>query len=271
MKPGKEARKVTRERLDSLLVARGLADTRERAKRLIMAGLVSVAGHLADKPGACVPADVEIDIQGQLPYVSRGGLKLEAALSAFEIEVAGAVAVDLGASTGGFTDCLLQRGAARVYAIDVGYGQLAWKLRQDTRVVVMERVNVRYLEGLPEPVDLAVIDVSFISLRLVAPVAKRLLKPEGAIVALIKPQFEAGREQVGKGGVVRDAGVHRQVLNDMLLWGCDEGLQPTGLIRSPILGPSGNAEFLVCWAIITSCESILSPSAILDLVDKLLT
>jgi len=239
--------RIDRVRLDQLLVERGLAETREKARGMIMAGLVSLAGRVADKPGSSVHSDAEIEVKGGLPYVSRGGLKLEAALDAFLIQPGGLVAADIGASTGGFTDCLLQRGASRVYAIDVGYGQLAWSLRQDTRVVVMERVNIRYLERLPELVDLATVDVSFISLELVLPVILRLLKPAGPIVALIKPQFEAGRRQVGKGGVVREPAVHRQVLMTLLIWGRERHLATLGLIPSPIRGPAGNVEFLIGW------------------------
>jgi len=210
-----------------------------------MAGRVLVDGKTMTKPGTKVAADAEIEIKEGLPYVSRGGLKLEAALNAFDVEVEGAVAADIGASTGGFTDCLLQHGAKRVYAIDVGYGQLAWKLRKDPRVVVMERINVRYLESLPEPIDLATVDVSFISLRLVLPPIMRLLKPRGQIIALIKPQFEAGPEKVGRGGVVRDPKVHRSVLTEFLRWALGRGLAVRGLIRSPIKGAAGNVEFLV--------------------------
>jgi len=233
--------------LDVLLHNRGLVESRERARRLIMAAQVLVDGQVVDKPGTRVPTAARLEMVEDLPYVSRGGLKLQAALDAFRVEVQGLVAADVGASTGGFTDCLLQRGARRVYAIDVGYGQLAWKLRQDPRVVVMERVNVRYLHALPEPVDLATIDASFISLKLVLPAVIRLLTPEGQIVALIKPQFEAGRAQVGKGGVVKDTLVHRAVLHDMLSWTLEHGLPVQGLILSPLRGPAGNREFLAHW------------------------
>ena len=233
-----------KKRLDVLLVERRLAESRERAKRLIMAGEVLVGDRVVDKPGTRVAEDAEIRLRAALPYISRGGLKLEAALDRFGVAVAGKVAADVGASTGGFTDCLLQRGAALVYAIDVGYGQLAWRLRNDPRVVVLERTNIRYLEGLPEPVDLATVDVSFIPLELVLPVVVRLLKPEGEIIALIKPQFEAGREQVGKGGVVRDPGVHRSVLGRIVAWALEHGLVVRGLMRSPLKGPAGNVEFL---------------------------
>ncbi len=235
---------VTRKRLDLILVGRGLAESRQRAQRLIMAGQVLVDGRVVDKPGTRVSQEADITLKATLPYVSRGGLKLEAALDHFAVEVAGVVAADVGASTGGFTDCLLQRGASKVYAIDVGYGQLAWRLRNDPRVVVMERVNVRYLEGLPELVDLATVDVSFISLELVLPAVIGFLKSDGEIVALIKPQFEAGRKQVGKGGVVRDPTVYRAVLRKVLLWAQEHGLVVRGLMTSPLKGPAGNVEFL---------------------------
>jgi 23S rRNA (cytidine1920-2'-O)/16S rRNA (cytidine1409-2'-O)-methyltransferase len=234
-----------KERLDRLLHQRQLVSSREVGRRLIMAGEVTVDGQVVDKPGTQVPVDAQLEIATPPPYVSRGGLKLEAALAAFPVDVKGLVAADVGASTGGFTDCLLQHGASRVYAIDVGYGQLDWELRQDERVVVLERTNARYLESLPEGVDLVVVDVSFISLKLILPQARSWLRPGGEIIALIKPQFEAGRRQVGKGGVVRDPAVHRAVLEDVLTWSAAQGLGPRGLIRSPIKGPSGNIEFLV--------------------------
>jgi 23S rRNA (cytidine1920-2'-O)/16S rRNA (cytidine1409-2'-O)-methyltransferase len=237
-------KRVTRKRLDILLVERELVDSRQQAQRLIMAGQVMVDGRVADKPGTRVSQAADVTLKATLPYVSRGGLKLEAALDRFAIEVTGVIAADVGASTGGFTDCLLQHGASRVYAIDVGYGQLAWRLRNDPRVVVMERVNVRYLESLPEPVDLATVDVSFISLELVLPAVISFLKPHGDIVTLIKPQFEAGRKQVGKGGVVKDPGVHRAVLRKVLLWADGHGLRMRGLMASPLKGPAGNVEFL---------------------------
>jgi 23S rRNA (cytidine1920-2'-O)/16S rRNA (cytidine1409-2'-O)-methyltransferase len=236
-----------RQRLDLLLVQRGLADSQQRAQSLIMAGKVAVDQQIVDKPGTQVPVGIEVTVAGNLPYVSRGGVKLAAALDAFALGVGGFTVADVGASTGGFTDCLLQRGAARVYAIDVGYGQLAWKLRQDPRVEVMDRTNARYLEHLPEPVDLATIDVSFISLRLILPAVIGWLRPGGGVVALIKPQFEAGREQVGKGGVVRDPAVHRAVLESVTGWGAANDLDLRGLIRSPITGPAGNVEFLAHW------------------------
>lgn len=236
-----------KERLDLLVVARGLAASREQAQRLIMAGEVEVDGVRQDKPGRTVAHDAAITVRAALPYVSRGGLKLAAALDAFAFDVTGLVAADVGASTGGFTDCLLQRGAARVYAIDVGYGQLAWKLQTDPRVVVLDRTNVRHLDALPDGVlaDLAVIDASFISLALVLPATLRLLTPDGQVIALIKPQFEAGAEQVGKGGVVRDPKVHRRVLVETCALAATLGLAVAGLTVSPAPGPAGNIEFLV--------------------------
>jgi 23S rRNA (cytidine1920-2'-O)/16S rRNA (cytidine1409-2'-O)-methyltransferase len=231
-------------RLDVLLVERGLVESREQGRRLIQAGQVLVGDQVIDKPGTQVPASAELQLKATLPYVSRGGLKLAAALDAFGIDPAGKVCLDVGASTGGFTDCLLQRGALRVYAVDVGYGQLAWTLRQDPRVVVMERTNIRYLESLPEPCDLATIDVSFISLELVLPAVVRLVRPGADIVALIKPQFEAGKGQVGKGGVVRDPAVHQAVLEKVLGRAQAHRLTVCGLICSPLEGPAGNVEFL---------------------------
>ncbi len=232
-------------RLDLLMVQRGLAETRSKAQALIMAGEVRVDGRRVDKPGTQVPQSAEITLVTALPYVSRGGLKLEEALEAFAISPQGWVVADVGASTGGFTDCLLQRGAAKVYAIDVGYGQLAWPLRQNPRVVVMERTNVRYVESLPELVDLATIDVSFISLELVLPVVARWLKPHGQILALVKPQFEVGKGEVGRGGVVRRPEQHREVLQRVAGWARALGLRLEGVTASPILGPAGNREFLV--------------------------
>jgi len=233
-----------KERLDVLLVARGLADSRTAAQKLILAGEVFIGEDRADKPGTRVAADAPIRVRERLPYVSRGGTKLQAALDAFALDVTGLVCADVGASTGGFTDCLLQHGAARVYAIDVGYGQIDWKLRQDPRVVVMERTNARYLTALPEPIDLVTVDASFISLALLLPTAKDWLKDKGQIVALVKPQFEAGRDQVGKGGVVRDAAIHAEVLQRVLTWTNEHRLTPLGLTRSPVIGPAGNVEFL---------------------------
>lgn len=237
----------SKERLDLLMVERGLAPSQQQAQRLIMAGQVFTGDRLVDKPGTRVPVAAQIRLKDSLPYVSRGGIKLAAALDAFGLNVSGWVAADVGASTGGFTDCLLQRGAARVYAIDVGYGQLAWKLQQDSRVVVMDRTNARYVENLPEPVALATIDASFISLKLILPVVTGWLQEGGQIVALIKPQFEASRQQVGKGGVVCDPTVHTAVLEDLANWAASRNLGLTGLIRSPITGPAGNSEFLAHW------------------------
>ncbi|MCL6432282.1 MAG: TlyA family RNA methyltransferase [Anaerolineae bacterium] len=236
---------MDRVRLDQLMVERGLAETRARAQALIIAGMVRVDGRTVDKPGTRVPVDAQVTVEHGLPYVSRGGIKLAAGLDAFGIDPRGMVVADVGASTGGFTDCLLQRGASRVYAIDVGYGQLAWTLRTDPRVVVMERTNVRYLQSLPEPVDLVTIDVSFISLRLVLPVVIGWLKQEGAVVALAKPQFEVGRGEVGRGGVVRRPEQHVAVLGRVADLAAGLGLRLEGVVPSPIAGPAGNREFLV--------------------------
>ena len=232
-------------RLDQLLVQRNLVQSRERAQRLIMAGGVLVNDRVADKPGMPIAADAAIRIKQPLPYVSRGGLKLAAALDRFPIPIEQVVCADVGASTGGFTDCLLQRGAAKVYAIDVGYGQLDWKLRSDPRVVVMDRTNARYVESLPEPIGLAVIDASFISLRLILPAVLKWLQVDAHVVALIKPQFEAGRDRVGKGGVVRDPGVQADVIRSIAQAAYELGCSPIDLVRSPIEGPAGNVEFLM--------------------------
>ncbi len=234
-------------RLDQLLVDKGLSQSRERAKITIMEGSVFVDGQRVDKPGTAVDPEKSIEVRGeQLAYVSRGGKKLEKALKVFPVDPAGCVCIDCGASTGGFTDVLLQSGAAKVYAVDVGYGQLAWKLRTDERVVNLERTNLRYVthEQVPETLDLAVMDVSFISIRLVIPAVRELLKPEGDVICLIKPQFEAGRENVGKKGVVRDAAVHRAVLESFLAFFPEAGFTLMGLDYSPIRGPEGNIEFL---------------------------
>jgi 23S rRNA (cytidine1920-2'-O)/16S rRNA (cytidine1409-2'-O)-methyltransferase len=236
-------------RLDHLLVQRGLVESREKGQRLIMAGEVLVNDQVVDKPGQPVPADSVVRIKEPLPYVSRGGFKLAAALDRFPIPIENAICADVGASTGGFTDCLLQRGAARVYAIDVGYGQLNWKLQTDPRVVIMDRTNARYVESMPEPIDVAVVDASFISLRLILPAVLKWMQTEangaGAhVVALIKPQFEAGRDKVGPGGVVRDPAIHAEVLRTMWETVSAIGFSPIDLIRSPIEGPAGNIEFL---------------------------
>jgi len=235
-----------KQRLDLALVERGLVETRARAQALVMAGEVLVDGRRADKPGMPVKADAHIELKATLPYVSRGGLKLAHALEVFHLagRVGGKVALDIGASTGGFTDVLLQNGAERVYAVDVGTNQLAWKLRQDPRVVVMEQTNIRYLDSLPEQVDLATADVSYIGLELVTPPALKLAKPDAYMLFLIKPQFEAGREQVGKGGVVRDPQVHRDVIMRLAQNWRYFGLHIAGLTRSPITGPAGNVEYI---------------------------
>lgn len=234
-----------KERLDKVMVAQGLVETRTRARGLIMAGDVWVHGERVDKPGTAVATDADIEVKAPMPYVSRGGFKLAAALTDFSIDVTGRICADVGACTGGFTDVLLQHGAARVYAIDVGYGQLDWKLRQDERVIVMERTNARYLESLPEPITFAAVDVSFISLKLILPAIQEWLTSEGDIVALVKPQFEAGPQQVGKGGIVKDEVVHQQVLLDILSWARAHGLAPMGLMASPVTGSGGNVEFLL--------------------------
>ena len=243
-----------------LLVERGLAESRAKAQALIMAGQVRVADQVMFKPATAVPSDAVLTVDSGPRFVSRGGEKLDAALEAFALNVVGRICADVGASTGGFTDCLLQRGAAKVYAIDVGKGILHWKLRNDPRVVVMEQTNARFVESLPEPVSLVAIDASFISLKLLLPVVKKWISPsplhpspggrgdggKGEIIALIKPQFEAGKKDVSRGdGVIRDPEVHKQVLLDILSFAQKEGFQIRRLIKSPLLGPKGNAEFLV--------------------------
>ena len=234
-------------RLDQLVFDKGLAESRERAKAYIMAGSVYVNGQKETKPGTSVAEDAAVEMRGEtLPYVSRGGWKLEKALRVFPIDVKDAVCIDCGASTGGFTDVLLQSGAAKIYAVDVGYGQLAWSLRTDPRVVCMERTNIRYVtpEDLGEPLDLSVVDVSFISLKIVLPAIQKLLKPTGQVLCLIKPQFEAGKENVGKKGVVRDPAVHAQVLRDFTALAASLNLTIRNLTFSPVKGPEGNIEFL---------------------------
>mgnify|MGYP001149346884 CR=1 FL=1 len=238
---------MTKKRLDVLMAEKGLTESRNKAQRLIRAGEVRVEDQLVLKPSTQVSDDAEITLEAKPPFLSRGGEKLDAALERFAIDVTGAVAADVGASTGGFTDCLLQRGARRVYAIDVGYGQLHWKLRNDPRVVVMERTNARYLKSLPETVDIVTIDVSFISLELILSAAVGWLTPTGQIVALIKPQFEAGPKNVEKGGVVRDPKVHRRVLEDTIDTAAELDLGLHGLMPSPLRGPAGNVEFLAWW------------------------
>jgi 23S rRNA (cytidine1920-2'-O)/16S rRNA (cytidine1409-2'-O)-methyltransferase len=237
-----------KERLDVVLVNRGIYASRERAKAAVMAGMVIVNGERMDKAGTKIPLNADIHIKGDVhPYVSRGGLKLERAIQEFQFDMNGKVVIDIGASTGGFTDCALQHGADHVYAVDVGYGQLAWSLRNDPRVTVMERTNFRYLKpsDLVGPLpDVAVMDVSFISIRLLFPVVQEILKPDGTLITLIKPQFEAGREKVGKQGIVREAETHREVLKDVLTAAWKEGFRLRGLTYSPITGGDGNLEFL---------------------------
>ena len=237
---------VKKKRLDVLLVERGLQESRQRAQAAIMSGEVFVGGQRVDKPGTAVAEDAQIEVRGGLAYVSRGGLKLEKAMATFPIDLNGAVCADIGASTGGFTDCMLQNGAEKVYAVDVGYGQLAWKLRSDPRVVCLERTNARYLttEQIPQPLDFASIDVSFISLKLIFPALYALLKEGGHVACLIKPQFEAGREKVGKKGVVRDPDVHLEVLEHFLDHAKENHLTVLGITYSPIRGPEGNIEYL---------------------------
>ena len=234
-----------RRRLDQALVERGLAASRERAQAMVRAGLVRVGGTMTERPDQMITADQAIELTGARDYVSRGGEKLAAALDAFAIDPRGRHCLDVGASTGGFTDVLLQRGAERVIAVDVGYGQLAWKLRQDPRVIVLERVNIRRLDQLPTSADLAVIDVSFISLRLVLPRVRDLLSPPGDVIALVKPQFEVGKGAVGKGGVVRDPEQHQRVLNAITDFARELGYVVAGQLPSPILGAKGNREFFL--------------------------
>ncbi len=249
--------KILKQRLDLLLVERGLVESRSLAQRLVMAGQVRVNGEMVIKPATPVALDAGLVIDKGPPYVSRGGEKLAAALEAFDFHPQGQVCADIGASTGGFTDCLLQNGAAKVYAIDVGAGILHWKLRQDARVVVMEKTNARYVQQLPEPVSLVTIDASFISLKVLLPVAAGWFPPEGGdLVALIKPQFEAGKDEVARGdGVIRSPSVHKQVLVDTLTFTQAQGFAIRGLVRSPLVGPKGNAEFLA-WLRLPSDGSI---------------
>ncbi|MBQ9272341.1 MAG: TlyA family RNA methyltransferase [Mogibacterium sp.] len=237
-----------KERLDVLLVNNGLAESREKAKRTIMAGLVTVDGRLEDKPGSRFDTEADVQVKGkECPYVSRGGLKLEKAIEEWGVDCSGAVCMDMGASTGGFTDCMLQHGAVKVYAVDVGYGQLDYKLRTDDRVVNMEKTNIRYMDTalIEEPVDLISIDVSFISLKHMFPVAAKVLSGDGLILCLVKPQFEAGREQVGKGGIVREPSVHEEVIRNVISYAEESGLYPRALSYSPIKGTKGNIEYLL--------------------------
>ena len=237
-----------KERLDVVLVEKGLFQSRERAKSAIMAGIVYVDGLRVDKAGTLINADSQLFVKEDIcPYVSRGGLKLEKALQEFGFDLQDAVCMDIGASTGGFTDCMLQNGASKVFAVDVGYGQLDWNLRNDSRVINMEKVNIRYLDTdtVDKDIDFISIDVSFISLKLVFPVAAKVLSESGSIVCLVKPQFEAGREQVGKKGIVRDIAVHREVIEKVIGYGQEQGLFAHGLTFSPVTGAKGNIEYLL--------------------------
>lgn len=260
-----------KDRIDVLLVEKGYFDTREKARKNIMAGLVFVDNIRIDKCGDKINKNSQIEIKGEaIPYVSRGGLKLEKAIKEFDLNLEGKITMDVGASTGGFTDCMLQNGAKKVYAVDVGYGQFAWKLRTDPRVVCMERTNIRYVknEDLGECIDLSSIDVSFISLRLVLPVVKSLITENGEIITLIKPQFEAGREKVGKKGVVRDPQVHREVLLKILNFADGIGLKLKGLTFSPIKGPEGNIEYLAYFVNNEKNDDGIFDKLVLDIVNK---
>ncbi|MBQ6622490.1 MAG: TlyA family RNA methyltransferase [Mogibacterium sp.] len=237
-----------KERLDVILVQQGLVPSRDKAKRMIMAGLVLVDGRVEDKAGQKFDTEQLFELKEKpCPYVSRGGLKLEKAMEVFPIDLNGAVCMDMGASTGGFTDCMLQKGAAKVYAIDVGYGQLDYRLRNDSRVVNMEKTNIRYLDPalITDPIDFVSIDVSFISVKHMFPVVRKVLRPEGSAVCLIKPQFEAGREQVGKNGIVRDPAIHEEVIRRVMDYAEENGLLPSGLSYSPVKGTKGNIEYLL--------------------------
>jgi len=237
-----------KKRLDIKLVECGIVQSRERAKSLIMTGKVTVNDRIQDKPGVLVSEDDAITLKGKdIPFVSRGGIKLESALTLFNIDINGSACLDVGASTGGFTDCLLKHGAKLVIAVDVGYGQMAWNLRKDPRVVTIERTNIRYLpyEAVSRPIDLVTIDVSFISLKIVVPAVLKFMKANGAIIALIKPQFEVGKGKVGKGGVVRDSLMHDEVIKNLSIFFIETGLKIEGVISSPVTGPKGNKEFLI--------------------------
>lgn len=260
-----------KERLDVLLVQRGLCESREKAKALIMSGLIFIAGERADKAGASFDPACEIEVRGQEEFVSRGGKKLKKAVESFGLDLSGKICADIGASTGGFTDCMLQNGAAKVYAVDVGYGQLAWKLRTDARVVNLERTNVRYVtsEQIPDPLDFFSVDVSFISLKLILPAVAPLLRENVRGVCLIKPQFEAGRDKVGKNGVVRERATHAEVIERVLGYLQDNELVPLGLDYSPIKGPKGNIEYLVYVGRAQDAPGIdCSEEAVTALVDR---
>ena len=244
------ARIMSKERLDVMVAGRGLAESREQAQRVIRAGQVTVAGQVASKPGHRFQDDAVIEVLSSPPFVSRGGEKLQEAFTAFDLDVQGAVCVDIGASTGGFTDCLLQRGASKIYAVDVGKGLLHWNLRNDPRVVVIEKVNARYLDesSFPEPIAVATIDVSFISLTKILPAVTQVLGPGGRIVSLIKPQFEAKRQEVRRGGVIKDPEVHARIVEEIKSFGTGTlGLTCIGVCKSPLTGPAGNVEFLAYW------------------------
>ena len=246
----KDGTDMSKQRLDVMLVERGLADSREKAQRLILAGVVRVEGQVVDKAGRPCDSEAGITVEAGEKFVSRGGGKLDAAFTAFSLDVSGLVCADIGASTGGFTDCLLQHGAAKVYAVDVGKGQIDWRLRQDPRVVVRDQLNARYLvrQDIPEPFHFSVVDVSFISLTLILPPVTTLIEPGGQLVTLIKPQFEAGRENIGKGGVVRDPAVREAVIARIREFGTKTlSLEWLGLCESPVKGPAGNVEFLAWW------------------------
>ena len=259
-----------KERLDVLLVSKGFFDSREKAKRAIMAGLVFIGQERYDKAGTMVPEDADIHVKGDTcPYVSRGGLKLEKSIKTWDLYLEGAVCMDIGSSTGGFTDCMLQNGASRVYALDVGTNQLAYSLRVDPRVVVMEKTNIRDLDTDSfEKLDFISIDVSFISLNLVLPVASRLLKEGGQMVALVKPQFEAGREKVGKGGIVRDKSVHREVVENVVKYAENADLRPCGLSYSPITGAKGNIEYLLYMKKTSDEDVLLTEADIRNIVES---
>lgn len=250
--------RISKERLDRLLVTQGLVASREVAARTILAGGVIVDGAIVDKPAKLVPLDARIEIEKPAPYVSRSGEKLAAALEAFSIDPNGVIGLDVGCSTGGFTDCLLQRGAKRIYAVDVGYGQIDWKLRQDPRVVLLERTNIRHVDRtlIPEPIELAVIDVSFISLTLVMPSVVPLLRGDATVVVLVKPQFEVGKGQVGTGGIVRDDAQREAVTKKVIDCGARLGLQVQGVLDSPVKGRKGNREILVSFR----RQGIINPS-----------
>ena len=256
-------------RIDVLMVEKGLAESREKAKSILMSGNVYIDEVKVDKPGTNVPADANIIVRQRDPYVSRGGHKLEKAMKVFPLDLKGKICMDVGASTGGFTDCMLQNGAAKVYAVDVGYGQLAWKLRVDSRVVNLERTNIRYLDPalIQDKLDFASVDVAFISLKLVLPVLENLMEDGKQIVALIKPQFEAGRDKVGKKGVVRDLAVHKEVCREIADFAAGNGFSVAGFDFSPIKGPEGNIEYLI-FLVKGSCEASFDLSKIDGIVEK---